>query len=163
ATSAICSSRSSTTPAREDAPAIARAAYGPRRQKTQSSSPTTANPLSTSPSSCTRPQTDRARDSSPAGWLPSERPSRETMRQAGRQARVEIGVVRALHLQVRIRELGLVRGERVLDGRVDLQRNALLQTVVDHRRDEGAVGLELRLPLDHRGDDHRLEVADAER
>ena len=62
---------------------------------------------------------------------------------------------------VSVGELGLgqllvVVAERVADRRVDPERVARLQPVVDHRRDELALLGHLDLALDHRGDDQHV-------
>ena len=44
--------------------------------------------------------------------------------------------------------------------RVDAERDALLQAVVDDRRDEAAVLGHLGLALDHRGDDEHVVAAE---
>ena len=73
-----------------------------------------------------------------------------------RQPAVEARVVRARALELghpqRARPVVLV----VADRRVDPERHAVLEAVVDHRRHERALAVQLRLALDHRGDDQHV-------
>ena len=70
-----------------------------------------------------------------------------------RQAGVRVRVVRRVDQLVLVGQLAVLGvATRVDQRRVDLQRHVLREPVVDHRRDQRAVGVDLRLGLDQRGD-----------
>ena len=71
-----------------------------------------------------------------------------------RQAAVPVGVVRRVAVVVRVGDRTLAAPARVQERRVDLERHVVAQPVLDHRRDQRPVLVELRLGLDQRRDDH---------
>ena len=77
---------------------------------------------------------------------------------ARRQARVEAGVVGGVDRELRFGQRLVVVAGREADRRVDPERHPFVQAVVDDRRDQRALLVDLRLALDHRGD--RQHVVD---
>ena len=83
-------------------------------------------------------------------------------RQAGvadrrrREPAVDARVVRLLGVELGLPDRALPVVRVVADRRVDPQRHALLEAVVDDRRHQRALARQLRLALDHRGDDQHV-------
>ena len=80
-----------------------------------------------------------------------------------RETAVNAGVVRRVECQLGLGQRARVVIQVVAQRRVDAERHPGAQAVVDDGRDQRAVARELRLALDHRGDDQHVVLGQARR